>query len=551
MMVCRRETKHTVRMQLLPALPVRQGPLVHLGSTQVLPFVGMPFRLGPKELKSHIHCIGLTGQGKSKLLASYASQLILQGRAVAVVDPHADLAHDVLALLLQAGYFQRKDATKKLLYVDFSNRERALPFNVLRQPYPVDEVARLVMEACSRAWPALADGQAPQFENILLASVPVLIANNLPLTEMTRLLSDRPYRERLLAHVTDLQIVSFFHDRFDQWGREAPLMIESALRRVFLLSYSPALRYALSQQENALNFRQLMDEQTSVIYNLGGLDEQTQKLLGCLVTVGYEVAALSRADLLEEYRTPTHLILDEFASFSAQSEEALARMLSLTRKYGLFCVLAHQTFSQLSSRLAGAMQNTLQIAFRVGREDSVWAAPRFGSFDPLQVKHVVADETAEPRTHPMFLSVQETYEGWAKALESLKPREAFVRVKGKTVKIRTHTIKHNVRWDKIEQLRQSYADALLTPRAEAEKQVNVLSEEYSDGAARTSEPEAVSRIVPLSPAPVPRKGKAIESKAVKRPTKREKVSKRQIHGNEEQQDVAPAVGPLRRSVTTV
>jgi hypothetical protein len=56
--------------------------------------------------------------------------------------------------------------------------------------------------------------------------------------------------------------------------------------------------------------------------------------------------------MVEELRTPYHLVLDEFASFSAQSEETLARVLSLTRKYGLFCVLAHQTFSQLSSRLS-------------------------------------------------------------------------------------------------------------------------------------------------------------------------------------------------------
>lgn len=231
--------------------------MVSLGSTQVLPFVGLPFQLGPQELKSHIHCIGLSGAGKSKLLAHYATQLILQGEAVGVVDPHADLAHDVLALLLKEGYFRRKHARQQLLYVDFSNREAALPFNVLRQPYPVEEVSRLIVEACTRAWPALADGQAPQFENILLASIPVLIANDRPLTEMTRLLSDRPYREGLLRQVTDPQILSFFHDRFDQWGRESPLLIESALRRVFLLAYSPALRYALSQQENALNFRQL------------------------------------------------------------------------------------------------------------------------------------------------------------------------------------------------------------------------------------------------------------------------------------------------------
>ena len=60
------------------------------------------------------------------------------------------------------------------------------------------------------------------------------------------------------------------------------MMIESTLRRVFLLAYSPALRYSLGQRENRLNIRALMDAGVSVIYNLGGLDEQTQRLLGAL-----------------------------------------------------------------------------------------------------------------------------------------------------------------------------------------------------------------------------------------------------------------------------
>ena len=533
-------------------------PLITLGSSPILPFVRRPFRLGPQELQSHIHCIGLSGSGKSKLLANYSAQLILQGQGVAVVDPHADLAHDVLALLLKAGYFKRKDATKRLLYVDFAHRERALPFNVLKQPYSIEEVARLVVEACTRAWPALADGNAPQFENILLASIPVLIANHLPLTEMTQLLSDRPYRERLLRQVTDPQILSFFHDRFDHWGREAPLLVESALRRVFLLAYTPALRYSLSQAENLLNFRQLMDQHVSVIYNLGGLDEQTQKLLGCLVTVGYEVAALSRTDMVEGLRTPYHLVLDEFASFSAQSEETLTRVLSLTRKYGLYCTLAHQTFSQLSSRLAGALQNTIQIAFRVGRDDAMWAAPRFGSFDPLQVKHVVEDEHAETRTHPVFLSVQETYEGWAKALQDLKPREAYIRLKGKTVKIHTTTVSHQVEWSEIEQLRAQYAELLLTPRAApAEQTAEQTATVGADGnalapAAPVATPKkAASRVVPLSPTPA---GESHPNqKRVKRTeqaTKHPKTSSGQMIDNEQEDTLAGVVRGLRRAPAT-
>ena len=56
--------------------------------------------LESKELATHRHVIGVTGQGKSKLLASMFVQLLNQGVACALVDPHADLCHDVVSLLL-------------------------------------------------------------------------------------------------------------------------------------------------------------------------------------------------------------------------------------------------------------------------------------------------------------------------------------------------------------------------------------------------------------------------------------------------------------------
>src|SRR6185437_15060823 len=82
-------------------------PRVRLGSIPLfpsLPFLNLPFSLTRADLATHLHIMGLTGMGKSKLLAQYTSQLILQGQACAVLDPHADLVEDILLLLLQHGY---------------------------------------------------------------------------------------------------------------------------------------------------------------------------------------------------------------------------------------------------------------------------------------------------------------------------------------------------------------------------------------------------------------------------------------------------------------
>lgn len=453
---------------------------VTLGHYGIWPF-RFPLKLNEKALRTHRHVMGVTGQGKSKLLASFTASLMLQGVGCCLIDPHSDLAQDVLTILYDSGYFRETNAFEKLLYVDFHRDDRFLPFNFLKQPYRVDEIARNTVEVCTRAWSSLADGAAPLFENIMLASVPVLVQNNLPLTALNKLLSDRDFREAMLQNCNNPEILDFFHGQFDQWGRDQAQMIGSALRRAFLLTFDDALKYSLGQTENALNFRQIMDSGTSLIVDIGGLNEQTQRILGCLITVGFEVASLSRADVPEQQRTLYHLIMDEFSMFSAQSEEALSRVLSLARKYGLFLTLAHQTWSQLSERLQGALQNSMPIYFRLGYDDAVWAAPRLGRANPYHVKHQIKDENVIDKSHPVFFHQQEEYEAWTRKIEDLYPQQAFVKVQRHVPKLLRHLFKSPFKTKKmktlvvppprcksedIAKIKEYYAQTLLRPKPE-------------------------------------------------------------------------------------
>lgn len=144
---------------------------------------------------------------------------------------------------------------------------------------------------------------------------------------------------------------------------------ESTLRRLFLLSFAPALRFSLGQTKNLLNFRAILDNNVSCLFNLNNLDPQTQRLLGCLLTVGFENAALSRSNISENERLPLHLFIDEFGQFCSQSEDALERILTLTRKFGLSLHLSTQTIASLK-HLYPALQNALHISFRMGDVDA-------------------------------------------------------------------------------------------------------------------------------------------------------------------------------------
>src|SRR5947209_632092 len=125
-----------------------------------------PLHLAGLELAKHKHIMGTTGVGKSKFNAHIATSLILQGIPCSVVDPHADLVHDILGFLSCRGFFNRPNAHTKLWYVEFARADRVIPFNILKQPYDVQTTVRNSLDAIMRVFPALADGAAPNFENI-------------------------------------------------------------------------------------------------------------------------------------------------------------------------------------------------------------------------------------------------------------------------------------------------------------------------------------------------------------------------------------------------
>lgn len=394
-----------------------------------------PLWLPLAAIQTHAHLIGVSGSGKSRLLATLFLELLRASEAVTLLDPHGDLARLVVAQLVAEGRLATRAERRRILVLDLpaaAREGRYLPFNVLAAADDPHTRARAVLEALRRAWPALDAGQAPTFENLVLAGTFVLIQHQLPLTLLHNLLVDKPWRDRLLAGISDEAVVRFFHERYDRWHREQPLLIESSLRRVFLLAFSPVLRYSLAQRENLIAFGDLFDRRRSLIVNLALPDGDARRLLGCLLTVAAEQAALARAALPPTQGRPQHtLILDEFAEFTSQSETALAHILSRCRKEGLALVLAHQTWSQASERLKGALQNAgLEIAFRLGRRDAEASAGLFGHVDPLQVKHTVSDPVADARSHPLFYSLPEQWERWVQALTTLPPQQAFLRQPG-------------------------------------------------------------------------------------------------------------------------
>jgi hypothetical protein len=388
------------------------------------------YTLTPQQLKSHFHVIGVSGSGKSRFLAHLYLSLLQRGYPATLIDHHGELAELVIRSLVAGGAFRQRpggdDPYERLMYLDLqagADGDRFLPFNVLDQPHlQSDILASNIKEAFHRAWPELADGAAT-FDTLLPDAVLVLLHHKLPLTEIQRLLLDDAWRDELLSTIPDEALTASFAHLYDQLKKpERVAYAGSVLRRARQLTFLRVLRYGLGQQDLTLNFRRIMDQQQSVILNLSRLPDDVFRLLGCFLTVGAETAAKSRP-----LGTPGthHLVMDEFQNYSTHSGTTMAHILSETRKFNLFAVLAHQTWAQLDPRLQSGLQNVgVEVTFKLGYQDAHQSAGIIGDVDPLAVKHLAKDPGAQDRGHPVFYTLSEQWERWAQSIKNLRPSSA-------------------------------------------------------------------------------------------------------------------------------
>src|SRR4051794_12334139 len=306
-------------------------PIKHINLGTYGPLNVLTYRLHHQKMREHGHVIGASKSGKSRFLASLYIQLLQAGYSVTLIDPHGDLAKLILSQLLAMGYFESPDAFDKLTYLDFPCAERLdlfMPFNVLshaadpREDRTPAQVASDIKDAFHRAWPELESGAAT-FDTLMPDAVMLLYKNHYPLIALDTLLNDERFRLELLAKETDYFLVQSFESNYNDFKKiDQQIYAGSVKRRARQLTRIPILRYGLGQTKTFINFRSIMDNNRSLLINLGGLDEDATGLLGCLLTTQAEQAALSRAALPPETRFTSHfLMVDEFSQFADKSEK--------------------------------------------------------------------------------------------------------------------------------------------------------------------------------------------------------------------------------------
>ena len=350
-----------------------QDHFVEIGTRQI--WGGeQPAGLWRADRRQHAYVVGKTGTGKTTLLRNLILQDIEAGEGVGLIDPHGDLAEELLD-------FVPPWRTDDVIYFNpASDEDYPLAWNLFQpvEPRARHLVASSIVGAMKSIW---RDSWGPRMEYVLHGTLAALLeCRNTSILGVQRMLTDAHYREWVLKQVRDPAVQAFWTREFAGWDKRFRAEVISPIQnKVGQFLMAAPLRNLLGQVASKFTPRFTMDNRRIFIANLskGLLAEDKANLLGAILVSQFQTAAMGRANVPEDERVDFHLYIDEFHNFST---DAFASILSELRKYRLGLVLSHQHLEQLRPEIRHAIFGNVgsMIAFRVGEADAAVLSREFG-----------------------------------------------------------------------------------------------------------------------------------------------------------------------------
>ena len=323
------------------------------------------FALPRSDRTRHLYIIGQSGVGKSGLLELLTISDIYSPYGFAIIDPHGDYAINIMKRI-------PPQRAQDVIYFNPSDTDFPIAFNPMEV---YDE--KLKTHTCSELIGVLKrmfESWGPRLEYILRYTLLALLDYpDSTMLDITRMLTDKTFRNDVLRYVNDPVVTNFWTVEFASWNDKfAAEAVAPVLNKVGAFTANPTVRNIIGQPKSSFNIREIMDQKKILIVNLsrGLIGEDNAALLGALMVTKIQMAAMSRADIDDVHsRTPFYLYVDEFQNFATDS---FATILSEARKYGLCLTVANQYIAQMSIEVRDAVFGNVgsTVAFRMGADDA-------------------------------------------------------------------------------------------------------------------------------------------------------------------------------------
>ncbi|MET4782430.1 type IV secretory system conjugative DNA transfer family protein [Glaciihabitans sp. UYNi722] len=318
----------------------------------------------------HLVVTGPTGSGKSMVFASLIAQDITAGRRLVLVDPKRQLVDFISERV-------PPELADRVVIIDAAD-ENPVGFN------PLDAVGRnkdVVIDGILSAFKAVfEDGWGPRTEDLLhagllsLATAGETRGEPYTLLDLSRLLTDAPFRREVIGAIAGDQTLASFWAGFEELSPGARAQIIAApmnkLRKFVLRKNLAAV---LGQPRPRFRLRDVFRDGKAVLVPLNDalLGPGAAQLLGSLVVAELWMATLERAAETRPLDRPAAIYIDEVQQF-LHLPTSIADALATSRSYGVSWNLAHQFRDQLPAQMRAAFDANARnkVVFGLGPDDA-------------------------------------------------------------------------------------------------------------------------------------------------------------------------------------
>jgi hypothetical protein len=361
---------------------------------------GKRLSISPSWLATHLHLLGPTGCGKSRLLLWIFQRLAsIPHATIILINPKGDLCH------MASDWAVANGLTKRLILFDPGEENNIVGYNPLKpNGMPIATHAKAVREGIRSSWGQSSFDQTAQLARFLYLALCAARERELTLIEAVGLLrAGSKVRKAVLPAIQDPYIREAL-DYFDSL-REARQeeLAASTLARLEAFVFDPIIRRSLVQQTRSLDLAQVLTDHKILLVNLEQyrpLRPDDVRLLGRLLINDILAHVFERPT---GQRSPVYLLIDELATFATDD---LLIALEQGRELGLHCVLAHQHIGQLldedgSGQLLNSVMNNARTKIVFGGS---WAKDLkdlteelvIDQFDPWTIKDEIHSLELDP-----------------------------------------------------------------------------------------------------------------------------------------------------------
>jgi hypothetical protein len=352
--------------------------------------------LAPEDRLRHLYAIGQTGTGKTSFLKQLILQDIRNGEGVCFIDPHGSDVADILGSIPP----ERFD---DVIYFDPGNTERPIGLNMLeydaRFPEQKTFVVNELFGIFKKLYGGTPESMGPAFEQYFRNSALLVMEHpesGSTLVDLSRVLSDKRFREMKLAHCKNPLVTQFWRNAEKTTGEQGLAnYVQYVSNKFDVFLSNEIMRPVVAQERSTINFREVMDGRKILLVNLakGRLGDINSHLIGLIVVGKILMAALSRVDSFGKDLPPFYCYIDEFQNVTTDS---ISTILSEARKYKLVLAMAHQFIAQLEDGIRDSVFGNVGnfVTFRVGPEDAEFLekiyAPVFAAKDIAEIENLNA-----------------------------------------------------------------------------------------------------------------------------------------------------------------